>query len=86
MAYASKGLRHDLALGGVLLGLGVLLGRGLTDLLVGRKVSGSTWTKLLGNTPTVRRSRKSRPVHHDPSPALRHSIRSPSMKPRSRFV
>ncbi len=34
----------------------------------------------------ARLSLRKRPIHHDPSPALRHSIKSPSTKPRSRFV
>ena len=34
----------------------------------------------------MRRSRFSRPIHHEPSPALSTSIRSPSMNPRSRLV
>lgn len=58
---------------------------GLVDLLIGLKSSGRTSTKLDGKRPTILLSRRSLPVHHDPSPALRHSIRSPSMKPRSRF-
>lgn len=53
---------------------------------VGRKSSLSTSTKFDGKRPTIRRSRFNLPIHHEPSPALRHSIRSPSMKPRSRFV
>ena len=68
------------------MGLGVLLfGNGLTDRVVGRKLSGRTSTKLEGNTPTALLSRHSLPVHHEPSPALRHSMRSPSMNPRSRL-
>lgn len=67
--------------GGVLAACGI----GLVDRLTGRKSSGRTSTKLEGNKPTIRLSLRSLPVHHDPSPALRHSIRSPSMKPRSRF-
>ncbi len=34
----------------------------------------------------MRLSRRNLPIHHDPSPALRHSIKSPSTNPRSRFV
>lgn len=65
-------------------GLGVLLDvKGLIDLLMGRKSSGSTSTKLEGKTPTVL-FRLNLPVHHDPSPAFRHSIKSPSINPRSR--
>jgi hypothetical protein len=52
----------------------------------GWKSSLSSSTKLLGNSPTMRRSRFSRPIHHEPSPALSTSIRSPSMNPRSRLV
>lgn len=58
---------------------------GLVVLLTGRKSSGSTSTKFEGNRPTILLSRRSLPIHHEPSPALRHSINSPSMKPRSRF-
>src|SRR3569833_1170837 len=72
---------------GVPFGDGVLLpgGRGLTDLLVGRKYSGRSLTKLEGDCPTTLRSRYRRPTHHRPSPAFKHSIRSPSNKPRSVF-
>lgn len=48
--------------------------------------SSSVFTKLLGNRPMARGSLRSRPIHHEPSPALRASIKSPSMKPRSFFV
>lgn len=69
------------------LGLGeLLIGIGLVDLLVGLKFSGISSTKLEGKTPIALLSRHSLPVHHEPSPALRHSIRSPSMKPRSRLL
>lgn len=68
------------------LGLGEWLAAiGLADLLVGLKFSGISSTKLEGKTPIALLSRHSLPVHHEPSPALRHSIRSPSMKPRSRL-
>lgn len=60
-------------------------GNGLA-LRLGWKFSSRSFTKFEGNSPTMRLSRLNRPIHHDPSPALRHSIRSPSMKPRSRFV
>lgn len=30
-------------------------------------------------------SLRNRPIHHDPSPAFKHSIKSPSIKPKSRF-
>lgn len=53
--------------------------------MVGRKSSGSTSTKLDGKEPTVLRSRNSLPTHHEPSPAFKHSIKSPSMNPRSCF-
>src|SRR4051794_21743838 len=43
-------------------------------------------TKFEGKRPIMRLSRLSLPIHHDPSPALRHSIKSPSTKPRSRSV
>lgn len=67
------------------MGLGVLLEvKGLADRVTGRKSSGNTSTKLDGKTPTVL-LRRNLPVHHEPSPAFRHSIRSPSMNPRSRF-
>jgi hypothetical protein len=52
----------------------------------GWKSSASSSTKLDGNRPTMRLSRFKRPIHHEPSPALRHSMRSPSMNPRSRLV
>jgi hypothetical protein len=53
---------------------------------IGDQPSGRSFTKLLGNNPTILLSLLSLPIHHDPSPAFRHSMRSPSMKPRSRFV
>jgi hypothetical protein len=61
----------------------VVGGETLRRMGAGWNFSSRTWTKLEGNRPTMRRSRLSRPIHQDPSPALRHSIRSPSMKPRS---
>jgi hypothetical protein len=67
-------------------GAGSLGGIGLGHREGGRKDSSSTWTKFEGNEPTMRGSRRRRPVHHDPSPALRHSMRSPSRNPRSRLV
>ena len=63
-----------------------MAGKGLGARLVGWKLSSSTMTKFDGNKPIMRRSRRSLPIHHDPSPALRHSMRSPSMKPRSLSV
>lgn len=64
------------------MGLGVFEVNGLADLVIGRKLSGNTSTKFDGKTPTVL-LRRNLPVHHDPSPAFKHSIKSPSMKPRS---
>ena len=61
-------------------------GNGLTDRLTGTKVSSSTATKFEGKRPIMRRSLRSLPIHQEPSPALRHSIRSPSMNPRSLSV
>lgn len=63
-----------------------LCGRGLALRDLGWKSSPKTLTKLDGNAPTIRRSRFSLPTHQEPSPALRHSMRSPSMKPRSCVV
>lgn len=60
-------------------------GSGLVVRLIGRKLSSRTLTKFEGKTPIARLSRCKRPIHHDPSPALRHSIKSPSMNPKSRF-
>lgn len=60
-------------------------GIGLETRLAGRKLSSRTSTKFDGNRPIIRLSRLSRPIHHEPSPALRHSIRSPSTNPRSRL-
>jgi hypothetical protein len=65
--------------------LGDLSGIGLDALLAGRKLSSSTWTKFDGKRPIIRLSRRNLPIHHDPSPAFRHSIKSPSTKPKSRF-
>lgn len=66
-------------------GLGLRSGIGLETLLAGRKLSSSTCTKFDGNNPTILLSRRNLPIHHDPSPAFRHSIKSPSTNPRSRF-
>jgi hypothetical protein len=52
----------------------------------GVKPSSSTLTKLDGNIPIALGSRRSLPIHQRPSPALSASMRSPSTKPRSRFV
>jgi hypothetical protein len=59
---------------------------GLIDRLTGTKFSSNTWTKFEGNNPTMRRSLRSRPIHHWPSPAFRHSIKSPSTNPKSRLL
>lgn len=61
-------------------------GIGLAARRVGWKLSSRTMTKFEGKRPMMRLSRLSLPIHHDPSPALRHSIRSPSTNPRSRSV
>ena len=65
--------------------LGDRSGIGLEALLAGRKLSSRTSTKFDGNNPIIRLSLRSLPIHHDPSPALRHSIKSPSTNPRSRL-
>jgi hypothetical protein len=52
----------------------------------GWKPSSRTLTKFEGNIPIALGSRRSRPIHQRPSPAFSASIRSPSTKPRSRFV
>lgn len=54
--------------------------------LTGTKSSLRSSTKLDGNSPTARLSRRNRPIHHCPSPAFKHSIKSPSTNPRSRVV
>lgn len=64
---------------------GLEAGIGLDARLTGWKLSSSTLTKFDGKSPTARLSLRKRPVHHEPSPALRHSIRSPSTNPRSLF-
>jgi hypothetical protein len=89
-AYAVKGFRKALLFvfcGGGLygFGLGDRSGIGLDALLVGRKLSSKTSTKFEGNSPIMRLSRRNLPIHHDPSPAFKHSIKSPSMKPKSRL-
>ena len=72
--------------------VGLLMGEdpantiGLVSRLIGTKSSPMSSTKLEGNNPTARLSRRKRPIHHCPSPAFRHSIKSPSTKPRSRVV
>jgi hypothetical protein len=57
----------------------------VVDRWTGTKSSPSTVTKFEGKSPIIRLSRRRRPIHHEPSPALRHSIRSPSTKPKSLF-
>jgi hypothetical protein len=54
--------------------------------LTGTKSSLRSSTKFDGNSPTARLSRRNRPIHHCPSPAFKHSIKSPSTNPRSRVV
>lgn len=72
--------------------VGLLIGEdpastiGLVSRLTGTKSSLKSSTKLDGNNPTARRSRRNRPIHHCPSPAFKHSIKSPSTNPRSRVV
>lgn len=87
--YAWNGLRKVFAFCGV--GVGLPLreldplegGIGLVVRVTGRKLSSSNCTKLEGKRPIALLSLCRRPIHQDPSPALRHSIRSPSTKPRS---
>ena len=64
----------------------MLPGIGLVARVMGRKLSSKTLTKFEGNRPIARRSLCSLPIHQDPSPAFKHSIRSPSTNPRSFFV
>lgn len=59
---------------------------GLVSRLTGTKSSLKSSTKLDGNSPTARLSRRNRPIHHCPSPAFKHSIKSPSTNPKSRVV
>ena len=72
--------------------VGLLMGEppawiiGLVSRLIGTKSSLMSSTKLDWNSPTARLSRRNRPIHHCPSPAFRHSIRSPSTNPKSRVV
>lgn len=69
--------------------VGLLMGEepantmGLVSRLTGTKSSLKSSTKLDGNSPTARLSRRNRPIHHCPSPAFKHSIKSPSTNPRS---
>lgn len=49
-------------------------GIGLALREAGHRSWSSTLTKFDGNFPMIRGSRFSRPVHHDPSPAFRHSM------------
>jgi len=88
---AWKGLRNTVL---VFFGadVGLLIGddpertMGLVSRLTGTKSSLISSTKLEGNSPTARLSRRSRPIHHCPSPAFRHSIKSPSTNPKSLVV
>lgn len=57
---------------------------GLVPRLTGWKSASRTRTKLDGKSPVVLFLRN-RPIHQDPSPAFRHSMRSPSMNPKSLF-
>jgi hypothetical protein len=89
LEYAWKGFLKAFFSGTCVFAEFCLLGRGLALRLAlgkGWNVSGRTSTKFEGNRPTMRLSRLKRPIHHEPSPALRHSMRSPSINPRSRFV
>lgn len=64
-----------------------LIARGVVlRLFPGHRLSSRSSTKLEGNKPTACLLRFSRPIHQAPSPALRHSIKSPSINPRSRLV
>lgn len=49
-------------------------GMGLPFREGGREPLSRTLTKLQGNFPMLLGSRLRRPVHHEPSPALRHSM------------
>ena len=81
--YPWKGLRKTLF---DFCGAATVGGETFRRMGAGWNFSSSTWTKLDGKRPTMRLSRRRRPIHHDPSPAFRHSIRSPSMNPRSFLV
>ena len=82
-AYDWNGFRKLVLAAGCGVGLGE--GIGLAALLAGMKDSSRTCTKFDGNSPMARLSRRSRPIHHEPSPAFKHSMRSPSTKPKSFF-
>lgn len=71
---------------GLLIGDAPTCTNGLVSRLIGTKSSPMSSTKLDGNRPTARLSRRSRPIHHCPSPAFRHSIKSPSTNPKSLVV
>ena len=62
-----------------------LAGIGLETRLTGWKLASNTCTKFDGKSPIARLSLRNRPIHQEPSPAFKHSMRSPSTKPRSRF-
>lgn len=87
--YAWNGLRKVFAFCGVDVGLPFREldpldgGSGLVVRITGRKLSSSNCTKFEGKRPIALLSLCRRPIHQDPSPALRHSIRSPSTNPRS---
>ena len=87
-SYAWKGfLNVDGDLCGLVAGLLLRVkDEALREMGIGWKLSSRTLTKLEGNSPTARLSRRSLPVHHEPSPAFKHSMRSPSMNPRSRLL
>lgn len=86
-SYAWYGfLNIDLLFASICLGRAWLRGVALRLLGAGWNDSSRTCTKLEGKRPTALGSRRSLPIHHCPSPALRASIRSPSMKPKSFLV
>ena len=76
-SYAWKGLRNTELLAAdprALLGAGALVRDPIRLLAAGWKASSRTLTKLLGNRPTALGSLRSRPIHHEPSPAFSASI------------
>ena len=89
-SYASNGFLNTLLLFAGLADASLwdacVIGEGFLLTGAGWKLSSSTLTKLLGNSPMARGSLRNLPIHQEPSPALRASIRSPSMNPRSFFV
>lgn len=86
LSYASNGFLNFAGLDEAGLCVGCVSGEALRLFGAGWKLSSSTLTKLLGKRPMALGSLRSLPIHHCPSPALRASIKSPSMKPRSFFV